>query len=92
MSGSPQTPTLPADIAATVAAALAEDLGTGDLTAALIAESMQCAAHVVAKEAATLCGTAWFDEVFRQLDPTIVVAWRAQDGDGGRSRHGHLHG
>ncbi|MFZ1642259.1 MAG: carboxylating nicotinate-nucleotide diphosphorylase [Candidatus Contendobacter sp.] len=65
----------------TVALALAEDVGGGDLTAALIPESAQAEATVVSREDAVLCGTAWFDAVFRQLDPRIHIEWRATDGD-----------
>jgi len=73
-------PPLPNDIAAVVAAALAEDLGSGDLTASLIDSTARATAHVVAREPATLCGCAWFDEAFRQIDHTVKVNWLAQDG------------
>jgi nicotinate-nucleotide pyrophosphorylase (carboxylating) len=75
------TPTLPSDIHAVVANALAEDIGTGDLTAALLDPNKPAVAHVVTREPATLCGRAWFDEVFRQVDPRVVVTWNAADGD-----------
>ena len=65
----------------TVALALAEDVGSGDLTAALIPEDAQAEATVISREDAVLCGTAWFDAVFRQLDPRIHIEWRAADGD-----------
>jgi nicotinate-nucleotide pyrophosphorylase (carboxylating) len=74
-------PALPDDIAIVVAAALAEDLGSGDLTAALIAATTPATARVMAREPATLCGRAWFDETFRQIDATIRIAWHAQDGE-----------
>lgn len=61
--------------------ALAEDLGGGDLTAALIPEANIATAQLIVREPATLCGTQWFDAVFRQLDPTIVIEWLAGDGD-----------
>ncbi len=61
--------------------ALAEDVGMGDLTAALIPAGTQAEAQVVARAAAVLCGTAWFDEVFRQVDKRVGVAWNARDGD-----------
>lgn len=64
-----------------VALALAEDVGSGDLTAALIPEHAQAEATVVSREVAILCGTTWFDAVFRQLDPGIAIDWRASDGD-----------
>jgi len=63
-----------------VSRAIAEDLGSGDLTAELIGRHTAAAAHVVAREPATLCGRAWFDETFRQLDPRVRVAWRSEDG------------
>ncbi len=65
----------------TVALALAEDVGGGDLTAALIPEDAQAEATVISREQAVLCGAAWFDTVFRQLDPCIHVEWQAADGD-----------
>ncbi|MBK8964400.1 MAG: carboxylating nicotinate-nucleotide diphosphorylase [Candidatus Competibacteraceae bacterium] len=64
-----------------VAAALAEDVGGSDLTAALIPETAESEATVISRERAVLCGTAWFDAVFRQLDPRVAVDWRAADGD-----------
>ena len=72
---------LPNDIQTTVSSALAEDIGTGDVTAGLIPAAKQASATVISREAAVLCGTAWFDEVFRQLDPAVEVVWQYQDGD-----------
>ena len=72
---------LPADIAAVVSAALAEDVGAGDLTADLIDEKARARAQVVVREPAILCGRAWVEETFRQIDAAIVTAWRAKDGD-----------
>ena len=74
-------PALPPDVATVVSRAIAEDLGNGDLTADLIAASTQAVARVIAREPATLCGRAWFDETFRQLDPRVAVVWQAADGD-----------
>ena len=68
-------------IAAQVRAALAEDVGTGDRTAALIPADATGRAHVVCREAAVLSGTAWVDEVFRQIDPRVAIGWLADDGD-----------
>lgn len=65
----------------TVALALAEDVGGGDLTAALIPETAQAEATVISREDAVLCGTAWFDAVFRQLDPRVDIDWQATDGE-----------
>ncbi|HWP94140.1 MAG TPA: carboxylating nicotinate-nucleotide diphosphorylase [Gammaproteobacteria bacterium] len=76
----PQLPPA-SEITEQVRRALAEDVGSGDLTAALIPQEKRLAARVVTREAAVLCGTAWFDEVFRQLDTSIRIDWRARDGD-----------
>lgn len=65
----------------TVALALAEDVGGGDLTAALIPETARAEATVISREDAVLCGTAWFDAVFRQLDPRVSIDWQATDGE-----------
>ncbi|GGJ00097.1 carboxylating nicotinate-nucleotide diphosphorylase [Halopseudomonas pertucinogena] len=61
--------------------ALAEDIGSGDITAALIPADRQARATIISREPAVLCGTAWADEVFRQVDPAIKVTWLAADGD-----------
>jgi nicotinate-nucleotide pyrophosphorylase (carboxylating) len=73
--------TLEKEIERNVAAALAEDVGSGDLTAQLVAASDTGLASVIARETAVLCGTAWFDECFRQLDPGVRVDWKAADGE-----------
>ncbi len=72
---------LPGQIAESVAVALAEDVGSGDVTADLIATDTLSRATVITREDAILCGTAWFDEVFRQVNPGIEVKWHFQDGD-----------
>lgn len=72
---------LPADLAAQVAAALREDVGGGDLTAALVPAGQIAEATVITREHAVLCGSAWFEETFRQLDPSIAVRWQARDGE-----------
>jgi nicotinate-nucleotide pyrophosphorylase (carboxylating) len=74
-------PALPADVATVVSRAIAEDLRDGDLTAELIGRYTPAVARVVAREPATLCGRAWFDETFRQLDHRVTVSWHASDGD-----------
>ena len=73
-------------IRASVAAAIAEDLGQlpvdqGDITASLIPSSQQAQATIISREAAIICGTAWVDEVFQQLDPAVSIEWQVQDGD-----------
>jgi len=60
--------------------ALAEDLGDGDRTAALVPDA-PALATLIAREDAILCGTAWFDEVFRQLDARVRVHWLRHDGE-----------
>lgn len=72
---------LPDDVANAVRLALDEDVGDGDVTAALVAPDATISASVLCREAAVLCGVAWFDEVFRQLHPDISVQWRFGDGD-----------
>lgn len=69
------------EIAAQVRQALAEDVGTGDLTAALVAADAQAQGRVICRESAVLCGAAWFDEVFHQLGDAVCVTWHVADGD-----------
>ena len=71
----------PADVASQVRLALAEDVGNGDLTVALVPANAVAHAEVIVREPAVLCGSAWFNEVFRQLDPGIRVDWSASDGE-----------
>lgn len=71
---------LKAEIEANVRRSLSEDLGSGDLTAQLICPTQRAQARIITREAAVICGTAWVDEVFRQLDPTVTVTWQVQDG------------
>jgi nicotinate-nucleotide pyrophosphorylase (carboxylating) len=66
---------------ADVARALAEDVGTGDLTAALIDPARQARAYVLARESAVVCGRAWAEAAFRQLDPQAALVWHVQDGE-----------
>jgi nicotinate-nucleotide pyrophosphorylase (carboxylating) len=64
-----------------VATALAEDLGAGDVTAALVPESQQVRAQIITREPAVLCGTDWVEATFRQLDPAVRLDWLAHDGE-----------
>jgi nicotinate-nucleotide pyrophosphorylase (carboxylating) len=75
------TPTLPPNIRECVARALQEDVGSGDLTASLIPEAAPARAHVITREDAVLCGSAWFEEVFHQLSRDIHVSWLAREGE-----------
>ncbi|MDR2014267.1 MAG: carboxylating nicotinate-nucleotide diphosphorylase [Azoarcus sp.] len=69
------------EIGRNVAAALAEDVGSGDLTALLVSSRAQARATVMTREAAIVCGTAWFDAVFAAISPAATVHWRVQEGD-----------
>jgi nicotinate-nucleotide pyrophosphorylase (carboxylating) len=70
----------PQGIAETVARALAEDVGTGDLSAALIPTETTAHARVISRQPAIIAGSPWFNEVFRQLDKRVTVDWRVQQG------------
>jgi len=69
------------DIPSEVARALAEDIGPGDVTAALVPASQRARATLITRDNILLCGMAWLDETFRQLDPSIAVRWRVRDGE-----------
>ena len=64
-----------------VAGAIAEDVGDGDLTAALLPDELAAQAQVIAREPGIICGLGWFDEVFRQIDADVEIRWRVADGD-----------
>jgi nicotinate-nucleotide pyrophosphorylase (carboxylating) len=68
------------DLSLTVTRALAEDIGSGDVTARLVRADQRGKARVIAREPAVLCGRPWVDEVFRQIDPTVTVTWQAAEG------------
>jgi len=72
---------IPEDLPGQVAAALAEDIGSGDLTAALIPAERAGRATVITREAAILCGIPYVEESFRQVDPRVAFEWRAAEGD-----------
>ncbi len=69
------------EIARNVDAALAEDVGAGDLTAALVPAARAARATVVAREAGVLCGRDWFDACVLRLDPAAQVQWSAAEGE-----------
>ncbi len=64
-----------------VRTALAEDVGSGDITAALIAPDNQATARVITREDGMLCGSPWVDAVFAELDPAVAIEWQARDGE-----------
>ena len=74
-------PELPADLGAQVDAALREDIGSGDVSAALVPAGQRVRGSIVTREPAILCGRAWADETFRRLDPQVRLGWHAADGE-----------
>lgn len=63
-----------------VALSLREDIGDGDITARLIAPEARATGRVITREAAVIAGRRWVEEVFRQVDDTVVLHWQVQDG------------
>jgi nicotinate-nucleotide pyrophosphorylase (carboxylating) len=61
--------------------ALSEDIGNGDLTAALVPAEQQAQARLIVRDDAVICGIAWFNEVFRQLGNEVAIQWHVADGD-----------
>ena len=60
---------------------LAEDVGSGDLTAQVIAADKLATATLITREAMLVCGQAWFDAVFNSIDENIQVDWQCQEGE-----------
>jgi nicotinate-nucleotide pyrophosphorylase (carboxylating) len=71
----------PDQISVQVRMALEEDVGPGDLTASLLPAAQRSRVEVVVRQDAVICGSGWFEEVFRQLDPAVAVHWRVADGE-----------
>ncbi|MFT6551245.1 MAG: nicotinate-nucleotide pyrophosphorylase (carboxylating) [Zhongshania marina] len=69
------------DITETVRFALAEDIGSGDITAQLIPADHTANARIITRENAVICGVNWVNEVFQQIDNSITVTWHIADGD-----------
>ena len=65
---------------ADVARALAEDVGPGDLTAALVDPARHTRARILARESAVLCGTPWVEATLRQIAPTATWRWLVNEG------------
>ncbi len=61
--------------------ALSEDVGSGDLTAALVPPSQRARARVLGREQAVLCGTPWAEAVVRLVDPELRITWRRAEGE-----------
>ncbi len=72
---------LGSEIARNVEMALKEDLGAGDLTAELVPYPNAVSATVISREAGVLCGTAWFERCFTEIDAATRIEWLAADGD-----------
>ena len=70
---------LTADIEANVLCALREDIGIGDITAQLIPAERLAMATIITRDKAVIAGTAWVDEVFRQIDSSVTVHWQVAD-------------
>src|SRR5690606_23027323 len=64
-----------------VAQSLREDIGDGDITAQLIPAEKLATARVITREDARLAGSAWVEEVFLQVDPSVTLQWQFRDGD-----------
>ena len=74
-------PDVPRDLDSQVAAALREDVGSGDVTAQLVPATQKVRGRVITRENAVLCGRPWAQRTFRELDPQIRLTWHAGDGD-----------
>ena len=68
-------------VSANVALALAEDMGAGDLTAALIPAAQQVQATIISRENAVICGIDWANACFHQLDKNIKINWLVNEGE-----------
>ena len=69
------------EIKISVTRALAEDIGQGDVTAQLIPERATSIATIISREPAVICGVAWVNEVFQQIDSGVNIDWQVKDGD-----------
>ena len=72
---------LPTDLDLIVNLALQEDIGDGDITSLLIADNLQAKAHILCREEAILCGIAWVEETYRNIDSRVQIQWNFKDGD-----------
>ena len=73
-------PALRVALAANVKAAIAEDVGTGDLTGLLVPADKPVHARVIVREAAVLCGRPWFDACMQAIDERLLVTWQKEEG------------
>lgn len=75
-----QDPLFVRNLQRSVAAALEEDIGDGDITASLIPAQQRAEAVVISREAAVICGRPWVDAVFAQLDSEVTIEWLVDEG------------
>ena len=68
-------------VSANVALALAEDVGSGDLTAVLIPAAQQAVATIISRENAVICGIDWVNACFKSCDENIDIKWRVNEGE-----------
>lgn len=73
-------PTIPVDIAKLVTFCLQEDVGTGDITAELIPVDKTISAKLISRDNGIFCGRPWADEVFKQVDSSLKVNWKIEEG------------
>src|SRR5258708_2356796 len=78
---------VPADLPQQVARALAEDIGSGDLTAALVPADRVGRATVITRESAVVCGIPYVDATFHAVDPRVRLEWRVAEGDSVAAHH-----
>ena len=76
---------LPADLREQVSDALREDVAGGDVTASLVPARQRVRGRLITREPMTLCGSAWVEETFRQLDPQIILKWQIEEGGQARA-------
>ena len=69
------------EILANVRSALLEDIGSGDITAALIPADTNATARIITRESGVICGRAWVDTVFSEVDASVELAWQVEDGE-----------
>jgi nicotinate-nucleotide pyrophosphorylase (carboxylating) len=71
---------IPADLPQQIERALDEDIGSGDLTAALIPESSSARASVITRESAIICGVPYVEAIFARIDPKVRIDWKIAEG------------
>ena len=75
-------PTPAADLYSVVRFALAEDIGSGDVSAELIPAANTVRAKIISRDQGILCGGPWVNEIFNQVDPALQISWETEEGSG----------